>query len=158
MSVKSCTICKIEKAFSEFYTQKNGKYGLRGRCKICSNLDNKKTSKIRTKKSYLKHREKRLIQCKVYYRKNVARYIQHAFQRKQKEKTNTPLWANKQQINEIYFERDRLNMEAGFVKYHVDHLIPLNGKFVSGLHVENNLQIILATENMSKKNKFEVTI
>ena len=40
-------------------------------------------------------------------------------------------------------------------KWHVDHIIPIKGKYVSGLHVWNNLQVIPAVENQRKTNKFE---
>ena len=47
------------------------------------------------------------------------------------------------------------NTMTGLI-WHVDHIIPLNGKQVSGLHVWNNLQVIPATENYSKRNAFVV--
>jgi hypothetical protein len=40
------------------------------------------------------------------------------------------------------------------VKWHIDHILPLCGKAVSGLHVWNNIQVITAVENHRKRNRF----
>lgn len=64
------------------------------------------------------------------------------------ERRQRPSWANMDKLREIY-----VNRPDG---YHVDHIIPLRGKYVSGLHVENNLQYLPAKENMIKHNSYEV--
>ena len=65
----------------------------------------------------------------------------------------TPVWANKQLIKEIYKEAKRISIETG-IKHEVDHIIPLRGELVCGLHVESNLRIITRFDNNQKDNYF----
>jgi hypothetical protein len=64
-----------------------------------------------------------------------------------------PGWANKEEIKKIYAQAVLMERETG-IKYEVDHIIPLNGENVSGLHVHQNLQIITKQKNIQKNNKF----
>jgi hypothetical protein len=63
-------------------------------------------------------------------------------------------WADKKAIAAIYAEASHLTRTTGRV-YVVDHIIPLKGRMVSGLHVESNLRIIERMENAKKSNKWE---
>jgi len=62
-------------------------------------------------------------------------------------------WADRDEVRSIYRECRRRNQAAGEIRWHVDHIVPIAGKAVSGLHVPGNLRIISAKENLSKGRK-----
>jgi 5-methylcytosine-specific restriction endonuclease McrA len=75
--------------------------------------------------------------------------------RRRRHKNATPKWLSaeqKQEIREIYKEAIRRTKEEG-IPYVVDHVFPLRGVEVCGLHVPENLQILTAEENLRKTNK-----
>ena len=83
-----------------------------------------------------------------YYINNKASIIANVCKRRGVLLKAVPSWANLEVIERIYdcAEGD-----------HVDHIVPLQGKLVCGLHVENNLQYLSPKENLSKGNKWEVS-
>ena len=80
-----------------------------------------------------------------------------AAKRRTKILVQTPPWLTKEQREEIinlYQEAAALTKHTG-TQHEVDHIVPLRGKNVSGLHVPWNLQILTEQENRQKSNKFE---
>ena len=65
----------------------------------------------------------------------------------------TPKWFEKDLIEALYEEANRITIETG-IKHNVDHVVPLQSKIVSGLHCLANLQIITAKDNQSKNNRY----
>ena len=64
-----------------------------------------------------------------------------------------PLWADKEKIKELYKKAVLKSIETG-IQWHVDHIVPLRGKLVSGLHVPENLRVIPGIENVKKANRY----
>jgi len=68
--------------------------------------------------------------------------------RRARKQNATPAWTELAAIKEFYAK-----CPPG---HHVDHIVPLVHPLVCGLHVIANLQYLPASENCSKKNKFDV--
>lgn len=83
---------------------------------------------------------------KLYYQNNRGRFLFWAASRKAGKLKRTPSWVNLKEIEEFY--------KACPEGYEVDHIIPLNGKNVSGFHILENLQYLTKEENRKKSNKF----
>ena len=72
--------------------------------------------------------------------------------RRANKKQATPSWADHAAINSVYAEVVKLEKETK-IKYHVDHIYPLQSDYMCGLHVAENLQILPGPENLSKGNR-----
>lgn len=179
MKTKKCCKCKDELPHPAFSKNKSRADGLNSYCKKCMTAYRKKYNRLPMvkKKSaetslayHHKHRD-RLVADMVgyhqdnreqilerqgeYYKDNIAYMLQRASIGRGERAKRAVLWGNQELIDGFYEEARRLTELTG-IKFHVDHIIPLQGKLVSGLHVEGNLQILTQYENQSKLNKFDV--
>lgn len=67
----------------------------------------------------------------------------------------TPLWVDRVAVDVIYaIAQQRTKIEG--IQYEVDHVVPLNGRLVSGLHVPWNLRVVTKAENRAKRNNHAV--
>lgn len=71
------------------------------------------------------------------------------------ETNSIPPWADMDAIEAFYTRAAKLTEETG-IPHEVDHVLPLNGREVCGLHVEANLQIITRSENRRKGRRANV--
>ena len=80
-------------------------------------------------------------------KENRGRYRYYKAKRRSTELKATPPWANHDAIRAYY------TLAAAVPGTHVDHIVPLVSELVCGLHCETNLQLLPASENMSKGNR-----
>jgi hypothetical protein len=91
-----------------------------------------------------------------YAKANSGEFNARNARRRAAKLLRTPPWLTKEQraeIEAVYVlcaERTRVTG----IPHAVDHILPLQGRTVSGLHIAANLQIILASENCSKNNRY----
>lgn len=89
--------------------------------------------------------------------KNPAPVRANTAKRRAARMLRTPAWltADDHWIMQEAYALAALRSKLFGFSWHVDHIVPLQGETVSGLHVPNNLQVIPGRENMSKANKYE---
>jgi len=167
VKMKKCSACNKTKSSSEFGKKKTSSDGLRSLCKKCRsekeliyrNKFPRKVAEIK-RKSYQANKEKYKSYYAQYVRDNRADCNARTRKRQLSKLKRTPKWADMLKIKEVYRDCVEINLAAliaGCIeKFVVDHIIPLQGKHVSGLHVHNNLQIMTASDNAVKYNKFNL--
>jgi len=171
--VKNCSKCNEQKEFCDFHRDSHKKDGHKTICKKCTLLYrksyveinknsienyyicNKEKIKSYRREYYKENKQKEQLSSKEYYSKNKQLHNARCAARRARKLKATPPWLSKEQIIEI---REFYEISLAFriytgQEYHVDHIIPLKGKDVCGLHVPWNLQIIPAKENLSKSNR-----
>jgi hypothetical protein len=123
-----------------------------------ANLDKaREAQRIRNAKSYIENRELELERRRAWKANNPASVANSLAKRRAGNLQRTPAWltdADHAEIKGIYKLANKKTKETGIV-WHVDHIVPLRGKNVSGLHVPQNLRVVPATVNLRKSNKWE---
>lgn len=142
--IKNCGVCKTDKALGEFAKHSTGKYGVSATCRICKNLYRNNW--------YIENKESCLAKSAQWAKENAHKKRSYRAKRRAALLNATPIWADEKAIESLYKQAAILS-KINLKKYEVDHIIPLQGKTVSGLHVPWNLQIIPTTENRSKGNQ-----
>lgn len=176
--MKRCTACDTWLGAEMFSRDRSRADGLQKRCKKCIaayHRENRQEINERERSRYRSDVEKERGRKREYFQKNRAAIMarkklhkrtsrelsakQKATRcaneaaRRAKKSQATPAWADRVAIKWIYSEARRVSAESG-VLHHVDHVVPLKGVGVCGLHVPWNLQIIPWRENIVKKNKY----
>jgi 5-methylcytosine-specific restriction endonuclease McrA len=180
INLKICTKCKEAKPFSEFGKAKLGKDGLRAICKKCHSAEGSQRQS-ENKEQYsaygkiYREREKDRIseQRAIHTAQNRTRLAEYGKQwaKDNPGKVNAktarrraarikamPKWLTKvqhQEMEALYVEAARLTKETG-IPHEVDHIVPLQGKKVRGLHVPWNLRVITQEDNRRKSRKYAI--
>jgi len=167
---KSCSKCNLTLPVDNFYPK-------RRTCKSCCTKmstayrlnnqeqyreyqsqwrkDNREKSNAYTKKWRSENSEKQYQASRNWIKAVPGRQYAISRSRKKHVKQATPPWANMKYIR-LFYEMAKMEEQRLGVPVHVDHIIPLRGKNVCGLHVEDNLQLLTAKDNLRKNNRAHI--
>lgn len=182
MQHKECSICGGLKPVHLFPKSKGGRFGVRGNCKSCEKVRQKEYREANPEKIkrlwqswYENNPTHNKERWQTYYRSNEDRlkkasrerkrlkphkYAAYNSNRRSAKIKATPPWLTESQLKEIedfYWLSLDLRKVTGSV-YHVDHIVPLQGKKVCGLHVPWNLQVLPADINLQKGNNLAAKV
>lgn len=169
--MKLCNKCECNKPVSEFYKKSTAKDGLFWWCKAChrdyvkekyhelaQSDDYRTAERARIKAFHQANPEKTRVWNRQYQKNNPATVNAKAKRYVLARERRTPSWLTPDDlwlIEQAYELAALRSKMFGFV-WHVDHILPLHGRVVSGLHVPHNLQVIPGLENQIKSNRYEV--
>jgi hypothetical protein len=148
VSVPRYTEAWIEMKVREFYRTPEGKAELRRNEEERQLVEAGFPPKLRGKKraaaveALRRERVRRKGQRQAHVKRLHSRRLRQAM----------PPWADREAMQAVYAEAQRLTEETG-EPHEVDHVIPLLGREVSGLHVEYNLRVVRRTLNRRKSNR-----
>lgn len=180
--MKTCKRCGERKSLESFHNHSSTKDGKRNTCKSCTLLQNKvwainNKGKRREAASllYQEKKEKYKEQGRIWREKNREKWNEYGRNRLQTEqgkiqsakasakrraRRGVATYTWEEELNTFVIEEAyslaKKRRELTKVDWHVDHIIPLKGKLVCGLHIWSNLRVILGAENCKKSNHFEV--
>jgi 5-methylcytosine-specific restriction endonuclease McrA len=158
--MKTCVTCSETKDLQEgFYRRPGSKDGFHNVCKECRkqkasqwSADNPGARLKAFKKWYAANPEAHAVRTARWKKNNASKRRAHKIKRTALEKQATTPWADHTKMQEFYFAADFLGMVTGDW-YHVDHIVPLSNPRVCGLHTEQNLQVLPASDNLRKSNR-----
>lgn len=151
--VKTCTKCLQQLKISNFYWNKN-KNNYESFCKECVKV----IRQNHYQNNYNKVRECNRKAVSKHQKKYPERNTQKVSLRRAKKLKAVPKWLSdkdKKSIKAIYKLARELSLLSD-TNYVVDHIVPLQGDNVCGLHVPWNLQVITAIENLKKGNQLMI--
>lgn len=124
-----------------------------GGSKSCGCLAREVNTRHWTPEAKLEARRSSARRCN---RNNPARIKANKIKYETKRDAATPPWLTDEHWNEMnafYDKARRLTAEVG-IRHEVDHIVPINGEMVSGLHVPWNLQVLTQADNVRKSNRY----
>lgn len=116
-----------------------------------------KNNRLKLIAQHAEYMQKTAEQQKNYRSRTVADYRARLAKRRAALALRTPAWLTPAQLRAMtnVYRWAREVEKATGIPHHVDHIVPLRGVRVSGLHVPSNLQILSATANIAKNNRYE---